>query len=69
MGEKGGKENKKVIKKLEDGLLLVVLVRIHGKKVKAFIDSGTTRCFVSASFVDYVGLKGIPRDVFLELGN
>ena len=33
------------------------------------IDSGETGCFVTPSFMARVGLKGIPRDVFLELGN
>ena len=28
-----------------------------------------TRCFITPSCVNYVGLKGIPHDVFLELGN
>ena len=37
--------------------------------MKALIDSGATRCFVTPSCVTPVGLKGIPRDIFLELGN
>ena len=42
---------------------------IYGKPIRALIDSGATRCFITPSYVNYVGLKGIPRDVFLELGN
>ena len=49
--------------------MLVVPARIHGKEVKTLIDSGATRCFITLSCVTYVGLKGIARDVFLELGN
>ena len=56
-------------RKVEDGLLLVVPARIYGKQVKVLIDSGATRCFVTPSCVDAVGLKGLPRDIFLELGN
>ena len=69
MIEKTGKENKKGVRRVEDGLLLVVPTKIYGKSVRALIDSGATRCFITPSCVNYVGLKGIPRDVFLELGN
>ena len=69
MGVKMGKENKKVIRKFEDGLLLVVPAKIYGKPVKKLIDSGATRCFVTLSCVTAIGLKGIPRDIFLKLGN
>ena len=54
---------------VEDGLLLVISARIHGKAVRALIDSGATRCFITPSCISAVGLKGEPRDVFLELGN
>ena len=37
--------------------------------MRALIDSGTTRCFVTPACVKAVGLKGTPRDIFLELGN
>ena len=66
--EKTGKEKKKGIRRVQDGLLLVVPTKIYGKSVRALIDSGATRCFITPSCVNYVGLKGIPRDVFLELG-
>ena len=69
MGENIGKRKKNSVRKLEDGLLLVVPARIYGKVVKALINSGATRCFVTPSYVARVGLKGIPRDMFLELGN
>ena len=67
--EKSVKKHKNFYRKIEDGLLLVVPTRIYAKEVKALIDSGATRCFVTPSYVAKVGLKGIPRDVFLELGN
>ena len=50
-------------------MLLVVPARIYGKIVNALIDSGTIRCFVTPSCVTAVGLKGVPQDIFLELGN
>ena len=56
-------------RKMADGLLLVVPTQIYGKTVKTLIDSGATRCFVTPSCVARVGLKGMPQDVFLELGN
>ena len=67
--EKSVKKHKNFYRKLEDGLLLVVSAVIYGKPVRALIDSGATKCFITPSCVTYVGLKGIPRDVFLELGN
>ena len=54
---------------MADGLLLVVPTQIYGKIVKTLIDSGATRCFVTPSYVARVALKGMPQDVFLELGN
>ena len=67
--EKKEKENKKVIRTTEDGLLMVVSARIYGRTIRTLIDSGATRCFVSPTCVTVCGLKGIPRDIFLELGN
>ena len=61
-----GKQQNKNMRKIEDGLLLVVPTRIYGRSFKALIDSGATRCFVTPSCVAKAGLKGIPRDVFLE---
>ena len=60
-GEKSGKEQKNVMgRNVEDGLSLVVPIRIYGKQVKALIDSRATRCFVTPSCIAVVGLKGIP---------
>ena len=64
-----GKENKKIGRKVEDGLPLVVPARIYGKSIKALIDSGATRCFITLACVASVGLEGIPNGIFLELGN
>ena len=47
----------------------MVSARIHGHLVRALIDSGATICFVTPTCVTKCGLKGIPRDIFLELGN
>ena len=47
----------------------MVPARVNGHVVRALIDSGATRCFVTPSCVTAVGLKGTPRDIFLELGN
>ena len=62
-------QQNKYTRTIEDCLLLVVPTKIYGKEVKTLIDSGATRCFVTPSCVTKVGLKGLPRDVFLELGN
>ena len=54
---------------VKDGLLLIVIARINGHAVRAMIDSGATRCFVTPACVTAVGLKTKPQDTFLELGN
>ena len=54
---------------VKDGLLLIVTARINGHAVRALIDSGATRCFVTPTWVTAVGLKDKPQDTFLELGN
>ena len=48
---------------------MVVATRRYGKQVRALIDSGATRWFVTPACVTTVGLKGQPCDTFLELGN
>ena len=58
--EKSVKKKKNEGRKLEDGLLLVFPMRIYGKAVKALIDSGATKCFVTPSCVIAVVLKGFP---------
>ena len=47
----------------------MVSTRIHGKTVQALIDSGATKCFATPACITTVGLKGVPGDIFLELGN
>ena len=48
---------------------MVVYAKIYYTTMGALIDSGATRCFVTPSCVTTIGLKGTPRDIFLELGN
>ena len=67
--EKEDKEKKKIIRTVDDGLLMVVSARIYGRKFRTLIDSGATRCFVSPSCVSACGLKRVSHDVFLELRN
>ena len=47
----------------------MVPARINGQCVRALIDSGATKCFVTPACLTTVGLKGIPKGIFLELGN
>ena len=47
----------------------MVSAKIYGQNVKALVDSGATRCFVTPTCVNMCGLKAKPRDVFPELGN
>ena len=48
-------------RKIEDGLLMVVATSIYGRKVRALIDSGANRCFVTPACVIACGLKkGLP---------
>ena len=49
--------------------MMVVSASIYGRKIRTLIDTGATRCFVSTACVAACRLKGIPRDIFLELGN
>ena len=65
----GNMQLNKISRTVKDGLLLVVTARINGHAVRALIDSGATRCFVTPACVTAVGLKGKPQDTFLELGN
>ena len=65
----GTEQLNKIPRLIKDGLLLVVTARINGHPVRALIDSGATRCFVTPACVTAVGLKGKPQDTFLELGN
>ena len=47
----------------------MVSARIFGHKVRALIDSGATRCFISSGAVLPLGLKSTSEDTLLELGN
>ena len=60
----GEKQQNKAPQGIDDGLLLVVAASINGHSVRALIDSGATRCFVTPACVAAVGLMGNPRTRF-----
>ena len=47
---------------------MVAPIKIYGKPVRALIDCEATRCFITPC-VTATRLKGIPHDIFHELGN
>ena len=50
--DKNGKmENAENVRDEEDGILLIVPVRIYGKVFRALVDSGASRCFISPEVV------------------
>ena len=53
----------------EDGILLIVPARIFGHEVRALIDSGATRNFISPAGVMKCGLNVESHNTFLELGD
>ena len=53
----------------EDGILLVVPARIFGQEIRALIDSGATRNFISPAGVTQCGLTVESHNTFLELGD
>ena len=53
----------------EDGVLMVVPARIFGQEIRALIDSGATRCFISPASVIKCGLNVESHNTFLELGD
>ena len=53
----------------EDGILLVVPAQIFGHEVRALIDSGATRNFISPAGVLQCGLTVESHNTFLELGD
>ena len=56
-------------REIEDGILLVVPVRIQGREYRALIDSGATRSFISPACITETGMKTRKNNTFLELGN
>ena len=52
----------------EDGILMVVPARIFGREIRALIDSGATRNFISPAGVTQCGLTVESHNTFLELG-
>ena len=53
----------------EGGILLVVPARIFGHEIRALIDNGATRNFISPSGVTQCGLEVESHNTFLELGD
>ena len=53
----------------EDEVLIVVPTRIFGQEIRALIDSGATRCFISPAGVTKCGLTMESHNTFLELGD
>ena len=53
----------------EDGILLIVPARIFGREVRALIDSGATRNFISPAGMAKCGLSIESHNTFLELGD
>ena len=53
----------------EDGILLVVTVRVHGKEARALIDSGASRSFISPAAIVRLGLHCVPSECVLELAD
>ena len=68
-----GNQKEEIIKNIprveEDGILLIVPVKINGKEFSALIDSGAMRCFVTRQCCNVAGLSCVPHGTFLELGN
>ena len=54
---------------VDDGLLLIVPVHIFGKKCRALIDSGATRCFMSPECVVRCGVHTVHEEIVLELAD
>ena len=53
----------------KDGILLIVTARVNGRKVKALVDSGATRCYVAAQAITRLGLRCVEVHSILELAN
>ena len=53
----------------EDGILLIVPARIFGQELRALIDSGASRNFISPAGVTRCGLTVESHNTFLELGD
>ena len=53
----------------EDGILLIVPARIFGREIRALVDSGATRNFISPAGVTQCGLTVQSHNTFLELGD
>ena len=68
-GDENQNLNKKIPRKDEDGILLVVPVRINGNSFSALIDSGASRCCATPECCVVAGMTCFPKDAFLDVGN
>ena len=62
-------DQSKIVRNEDDGILLVVPARIFGSEIRALIDSGATRNFISPAGVTQCGLNVESHNTFLELGD
>ena len=62
-------DQSKNVRNEDDGILLVVPARIFGHEIRALIDSGATRNFISPTGVMQCGLNIESHNTFLELGD
>ena len=61
-------DNRSIDRKIDDGILLVVPVRIQGREYRALVDSGATRSFISPACVTETGLKTRKKNAFFGIG-
>lgn len=69
IGVAGNSDKNSSQRKIDDGILLVVPVRIYGHKVRTLIDSKATQSFIASGAVLPLGWKSMSKDTLLELGN
>ena len=53
----------------EDGILLIVPAQLYGHKVRALVDSGATRCYMSPDIQLAAGINCTASNTFLELAD
>ena len=53
----------------EDGILLIVPAQLYGHKVRALVDSGATRCYMSPDLQLAAGINCTASNTLLELAD